>query len=160
MFESYYNFSKTCAAQELENAVDRFSMREPLFIGVYFIVTSITALMFAWCAFNQRRSPVAGSTKPLWPDQHNSNSHADKSMWTQTGYLGFNLLNPVGAILYLAIMINLVGLQIFLAGLTFSYYNQPEESPETLYICKIFQITWVIAFSLTFIMKWPTSIQR
>jgi len=48
-------------ALELLTTVPVFTLQEP----PYIIIGSIAILMFAWCAFNQRRSPVPGSTQPL-----------------------------------------------------------------------------------------------
>ena len=173
-FAPYYNVSNTCGALELQQTIPTFTLREPVFVLSYILIGMIVTLMFAWCAFNQRRSPVPGSTQPLWPEiqtqEDTSTTTTTSSMntvppWTQTGYIGFHRRNPIGSCLYLATMINLLGLQIFLALMTFWYYVQQDRIPakkvfeSETQICKIFEIIWVLAFALTFMLKWPVSIQ-
>ena len=171
-FAPYYNVSNMCGALELQQTIPAFTLPEPCFVLSYILIGVIITLMFAWCAFNQRQSPVPGSTQPLWPEIHDdaittSLSSSNSIMntvppWTQTGYIGFHRQNIIGSCLYLATMINLLGLQIFLALMTFWDYVQQDRIPakkvfeSETQICEIFEI---IAFALTFMLKWPVLIQ-
>lgn len=74
--------------------------------------------MFIWCAFNQRLSPVPGSTQPLL-----SENNGVEEKWTQTGYRA----EIFGMSLYALVMIVLFGFQVALGALTIFYYIQQEQ---------------------------------
>lgn len=91
--------------------------------------------------------------------------------WTQTGYKGgltFHgiFTNPIGMFLYYCMMLNLLSLNFILAILTYWYYKRPispitgkkEIFQDDVNLLQAFEITWIVAFGLTFLVKWPPSI--
>ncbi len=153
-YESFYTSVEECGAEE--DAVDLFSFREPGFLFFFSWISAITVLVLLWTTFNQRLSPVAGSTCSLEED-----SGAQK---TQTGYtqgiigsspprlyryllrrlrrlfgfsppeekhcpkieLKIDIAAELGTFLYALVLLTLFGFQLLLAVLTIFYYIQQE----------------------------------
>jgi len=170
-YHVYYNLTSQCKENEI---LQEYTLLEAPFVLVYVLVTLISAAMFIWCAFNQRWSSVSGSTQPLCPmtqDTNDVTTNISSPGWTQTGYVGGStfrgiIKNPMGMLLYYSMMLNLMGLNLILAILTYWYYQRPTSSitgKKTIFqddvnLLQAFEITWIVAFGLTFIIKWPPSI--
>lgn len=114
--------------------------------------------MFMWCAFNQRLSPVPGSTQPLLPEKGDANLEK----WTQTGYRA----EMFGMSLYALVMFVLFGFQVALGALTIFYYIQQEAIAwfkpvfeDELQVLLVHEYTWAVGLFFTLLLKWPVSIQ-
>jgi len=75
-YDSFYTSEQECGA--VEDAGNLFSFREAGFVFFYSWIVSITVLVLVWTTFNQRLSPVAGSTCSFEEDSGDQK--------TQTGY--------------------------------------------------------------------------
>lgn len=160
-YDAYYNISAECDAKETLN---EYTLLETPFVIVYVFVTIITCAMFLWCAINQRLLPVRDSTKILLPVE------GIEAGWTQTGYMGGYscigfLKNPIGMSLYYGLFIMLLGLHGILAMLTIWYYGQQGAISGINYhfaddvnLLQAFELTWIVAFPISFLVKWPPSI--
>jgi hypothetical protein len=160
-YQEFYDATAECEASEV---LKEYTLLEAPFVVVYVLVTVITSALFIWCAMNQRLFPVRGSTQPLFPAQ------GAESYWTQTGYMGGYSFrgffkNPIGMTLYYHLMIMILGLHVILGILTVWYYGLILELPSMKYhfeddvnVLQAFELTWVVAFPISFLLKWPPSI--
>jgi cation-transporting ATPase 13A3/4/5 len=147
---------------EKEESVALLTLREAGFVIIYFWSCCTPVLMIVWCYFNQRISPVPGSSQPLLAQVDGAETY-----WIQTGYQGFgSSSSTIGFLLYCLTMITLFGYQILLAALTVFYYVQQGAiswfSPvfeDEIQVLKVYEITWGVAFFYTVLLKWPKSIR-
>jgi hypothetical protein len=75
-FQEHYDVNMQCLEKEAVVLSPPEMTGVPILFSLSMLV--ITLLMFLWCAYNQRLSPVPGSSSEL------ENEHGEK--WTQTGY--------------------------------------------------------------------------
>lgn len=61
-YQDYYDNATACAPS---TSIDLVTFREPSFIFCYSWITGISAVIVAWCFFNQVLFPVKGSTRSL-----------------------------------------------------------------------------------------------
>lgn len=106
-FQVYYDVHAQCLDDEAEAVPPPTMTTAPVLFALVMVV--ITLLMFVWCAFNQRLSPVSGSSMDM------ENELGEK--WTQTGYKS----NIVGKVLYGLIVLGHVSIQALLLLVTFHY---------------------------------------
>lgn len=170
-FGEYYDKTTTCIDEEEEETTQLFTLRESGFVVVYCWVCISFALMIGWCAFNQRLSPVPGSTRSITTtttttDDVKKNEHDKETTtgWnvTQTGYR----TSFVGTFIYAIVVITLIGFQCVMITLTIYYYVQQEAIEWTpmifedeIQVQTVFQITWWVAFIYTLLLKWPISVR-
>ena len=150
-YASYYDFEATCTVEE--SAIALYSWNEPTFVFLYCWISVVTALILAWCYFNQKLLPITDSTVPLEDDDIPK---------TQTGYKN----TVVGGIVYALTALTLLGFQILLATTTILYYVQQEAITrwkpifqDEQQVLMAFEITWMVGFFWTFALKWPDSIR-
>lgn len=107
-YGSLYEQEAACGGEEeAMNAVH--SMKEPAFVSMFVWIWVTTCLIVAWCAYNQRIAPVAGSTQVLL-DVHQESQEA--TSW-QTGYK----IHPIGVTIYAMTLVTLFGFHGILAYL-------------------------------------------
>lgn len=107
-FQEYYDENAECVENEAEN-LPQVDFNGVAFKACYIPLILITAAMFLWCAYNQRWSPVDGSTMEL---ECVSKGNVGER-WTQTGYkhtIVGSTLNGLIILVYLAFQ----GLLLFL----------------------------------------------
>jgi hypothetical protein len=144
-FTSQYDAYMTCLEEQLE-AVPLVDFTGPWFKACYILLPLLTLIMLIWCAWNQRWSPIPGSTLPLehakfldvstkassrkarssqgalrrMETKHSSDSgdsDVDEGMLTQTGYKA----TIVGLFLYYLIVLAHVIIQFLLFALSVEY---------------------------------------
>lgn len=177
-YDSFYKKSWDCGVEDPRlvhkggstHSGDTVGWTTATHIFFYTWICLVTVLLFGWCAFNQRFSPV-GQTVPLHDftmggkRRRSSYSSLEGSnepvLWTQTGYKR----NWVGTTIYIMVMMTLMGFHALLASLVAFYYAQQrgygpaypyENDIEVLYA---FELAWVISFVWTLVLKWPASIE-
>jgi Cation transporter/ATPase, N-terminus len=154
IYGAVYKAETKCGELE-EESYPKHKFNEPMFLLAYIWIITVTLAIILWCAFNQRFSPVEGSTQALAMDS------ADKTAW-QTGYR----VHPVGLAIYIMTVLTFIGIQALLFFLTIDYYIivekvtrlgeakfQDEEQG-----LKVFIITWMVSFIWCFTLKWPYSV--
>jgi cation-transporting ATPase 13A3/4/5 len=159
-FGSIYALTTSAFENEAEEDVTLFTLREPGFVAIYCWICIVFALIFIWCAYNQRIDPVAGSTQPLTAEKHRTTkAGAD---WTQTGHRA----GPVGMTLYTLVMITAFGFQFLLGSLTIFYYIQQEAITwfkpvfeDEIQVLRVHEITWGAGFFFTLLLRWPFSVK-
>jgi hypothetical protein len=107
-----------CGGLEVAAETRLFAFTEAGFMLTYLWIAASIACILGWCAFNQRLSPVEGSTKSLELDFSNSGEKPASKGW-QTGYRQ----NTVGDLIYLLTISTLAGMQILLGYFSLQYYR-------------------------------------
>ena len=143
-YAELYAFEEECGALEIEESTHKYTLKEPAFIIGYVWISASVFFVLAWCAFNQRLSPVSGSTQPFSPGETKGNNVMEKNSW-QTGYK----VHPVGAAINVFTILTLLAIQAMLMWLTIQYYVQQEAIPSlTMYfpdeeqVLMVFEIVW------------------
>ncbi|KAL3912222.1 MAG: hypothetical protein SGILL_006969, partial [Bacillariaceae sp.] len=128
-YADVYTFEEECSAVEIEESTHKYTLKEPAFIVGYVWTCASVFFVLTWCAYNQRLSPVSGSTEPFQPGETRGNNVMEKNSW-QTGYK----IHPVGAAINIFTVITLLAIQAMLMWLTVQYYVQQEAIPSlTMY---------------------------
>jgi len=159
-YEDLYGYMDFCYEEEDAYETELFSFREPGFLFCYFWVVGVIFLMLAWCAFNQRLSPVAGSTKPIIIPS--GDGAEDSGFATQTAYRN----DLVGIGCYSLVMITLIGFQVLIGIIIILYYHTQEVMTrwerlifeDEVQSLIAFELAWCTGFAFTFALKWPHSV--
>ena len=156
-YQETYDFQSQYAEDLVAETTTMLTFKEPVFIFCYIWISAVTAFIVLWCAYNQRFSPVPGSTKPL---QEATGTDISKTLWAQTGYRS----NLLGNILYAMVCVTIAGFQVLLAIVTVFYYAQqglitwcPVAIQDEQQALLCFIIVWMVGFFWTFALKWPAS---
>ena len=156
-FQSEYNTADECQRQ-VETASAPNEFREGAVIFFYVWVSVVTVAIGVWCAYNHRWSYVPESMQSLSDDDD-----ATTGEW-QTGYK----TGLIGNTIHLFIILTLCGFQIILAACSILYYvHQGGEERNELnrifdnetQVLRAFEVTWMIGFFWSYILKWPYSIR-
>lgn len=139
-----------CGEAEAAEETKLFAFNEPGFVVYYVWMCTATFLLVSWCAFNQRFSPVEGSTQSL-ELSFTTSGDKNSSQGFQTGYQ----LHPVGRCINFVTVMTLLGIQAVLAFLTIQYYVQ-QELITSLRVIFEDEIQVLIAFEIAW-GKWQTS---
>ena len=137
-FQSYYDAETECIEAQVE-ALPQVDFTGPWFVACYVGLSAVTVIMLIWCAWNQRLSPVEGSTVPLECAKKdkslvNTSTSIDQqagaaaavlistsietdSVWTQTGYK----TTVVGMSVYVLVILTHIIIQFLLLALTVEY---------------------------------------
>jgi hypothetical protein len=133
-----------CGEIETAEETNLFDFNEAGFIVCYVWICAATFLLLAWCAFNQRMSPVEGSTQSL-ELSFTTSGEKNASKGYQTGYR----LHPVGMFINFVTVATLLGIQALLAYLTIQYYVGQElilgmnlVFEDEVQVLIAFEITW------------------
>ena len=158
-YDSYYQAAEECleAEEAAEIAARTVTFSDAPYIFAYIWVSVVSALIFAWCAWNQRWRPVS-------PVQVVNKMHdSQEPILYQVGYK----LHWLGTILYFLTIATFAGWIMLLAFLTIQYYAL-DESPylsrrkvhfsDEEQLLKTYIIVWSVGFCWCFALKWPTSI--
>lgn len=150
-----------CGEAEAAEETKLFAFNEPGFVVYYVWMCTATFLLVSWCAFNQRFSPVEGSTQSL-ELSFTTSGDKNSSQGFQTGYQ----LHPVGRCINFVTVMTLLGIQAVLAFLTIEYYVQQELITslrvifeDEIQVLIAFEIAWAIGVVWTFALKFPYSIK-
>jgi hypothetical protein len=140
---------------------------DPGFVLAYCWLGGVTWLIFAWCCWNQRLSPV-GDTEPLCStaSEADSTSHtpADddgEEKFTQTAYRE----EWGGAVVYALTVATQWFIQIMLLVLTVFYYaNQGDTAFDPVFVSEkevlfAFELVWMVGLVWSLALKWPLSVR-
>lgn len=159
-FGEYYTLTTEAFDNQEAESVTLFTLREKGFVTIYCWVCLVFASIFLWSAYNQRLSPVSGSTQPLLAEKYRTT--ATGANWTQTGHKA----GPIGMTLYTLVMITAFGFQFLLGSLTIFYYIQQEAITwfkpvfeDEIQVLKVHEITWGVGFFFTLMLRWPFSVK-
>jgi len=159
-FGSIYSLTAIAFENEAAAEVTLFTLREPGFVFIYCWICIVFALMFLWCAYNQRIDPVTGSTQPLTAEKHRTTTAG--ANWTQAGHKA----GLIGMTLYSLVMITAFSFQFLLGALTIFYYIQQEAITwfkpvfeDEIQVLRVHEITWGVGFFLTLLLRWPFSVK-
>jgi hypothetical protein len=151
-FQSFYDAQGPCD----ETEVPFLTFTEPAFLFCYFWISCVTGLVFSWCYFNQKLSPVKKSSQRLQPIMVENTER-----WIQTGYKP----HLVGTIIYTIVILTLAGIHFLLFLLTILYYVQQEtitQWPTVFYdesqVLLAFEIVWMIGLPWSFVFQFPPSV--
>lgn len=140
----WYDAEAACGKEEAAETIHLWNFTEAGFVFFYSWILVVTALVYGWCAFNQRIAPVEGSTKSLELNFSKSGEKELSQGW-QTGYK----IHPVGAVINVLTFLTLFGIQGLLAWLTIQYYVQQElftnfrrVFDDEAQVLKAFIVTW------------------
>jgi len=64
-YQEAYDYQEQYSADVIEESTTLLTFKEPIFMFCYSWISAITVMILLWCAYNQRFSPVSGSSKPL-----------------------------------------------------------------------------------------------
>jgi hypothetical protein len=123
LYGPLYDFEAACGEEEVTGATHLWSFTEPGFVFFYVWICGVTFVLLAWCAYNQRFSPVSGSTQPL---QINANSGSTDEKSTTQGWQTGYKFHPIGVFINFLTAVTLFGIQGLLFWLTIQYYIQQE----------------------------------
>lgn len=124
-FQTFYDQTAECVEAQ-EESIPSVDFNGPWFIACYAIISGVTVLMLAWCAWNQRLASVKGSTVPLVSAKLNDSvvngakgaqALANNEGWTQTAYKR----NVVGMAIYALVILTVILIQYLLLALTVEY---------------------------------------
>jgi len=118
-YKALYEAEAECGEIETNVETRKLYFTEPGFIFTYFTFVFATFSIWAWCFFNQRLSPVPGSTKSLDLDFSGS---AEKTLGFQTGYQS----HIVGNMIYCWTIFTILYIQVLLGWLSLQYYRLEE----------------------------------
>jgi hypothetical protein len=113
-YQEYYDLHAECVAEEEEN-LPQVDFNGVVFRVCYATLIAVTVGMFGWCAWNQRLSPVKGSSVELMAVKMDGNHNGGK--WIQTGYRR----SLVGSVLNGLIVLVILAFQGLLLFLTTEY---------------------------------------
>ena len=119
-YKPYYDFVTQCGAAEIAAATNLLTFKEPAFIFFYAWISGVTVALVAWCFYNQRVDPVAGSTQILQVDSVNARKQGNVTESWQTGYK----IHPIGRFIHFLTLVTLLGTHVLLGWLTIQYYIQ------------------------------------
>jgi E1-E2 ATPase/Cation transporter/ATPase, N-terminus len=182
LFGGYYAAEATCGAAETVAETSYVTFREPAYRLTYAWVMCITIGTMIWCAYNQRWSPVPGSTKPLQHvavaadnnnnNNNNNNSRNDMMHGTRVAavcqHSGYQR-HGIGLLLHYLTLLTFCGWNALLCWLSIQYYamdgneyvskrNVVIEDEEQL--LKTYIITWSVGLVWCLVMlKWPHSVR-
>jgi hypothetical protein len=157
----YSNYTSCIDAQE--EAIPLLSFTGPYFMTCYIWISVVTILVYGWCFYNQKLSPVPSATQPLPRAHHHTamDNNNSNEIWTQTGYK----VHIIGMIIYILVIITIVGIQFLLFLLTIFYYMQQELitkwAPvflDEVQVLKAFEIVWMVGFPWTIAFRYTNSI--
>jgi len=159
-YQEAYDYQEQYSADVIEESTTLLTFKEPIFMFCYSWISAITVMILLWCAYNQRFSPVSGSSKPLQEATGSVAVHPSQ-IWTQIGYRsGF-----VGRTIYAFTCLTFVSFHILLVLLTILYYAQVGtitwapiliEDEQQVLLC--FIIVWMVGFLWSFTLKCPPSL--
>ena len=178
-YTDYYDKAWDCGVSDprlvhkggSDHGGEKIGWTTPAHIFFYTWICVVTVLLFGWCAFNQRFCPV-GQTVPLHDfstmggkrrrSSYSSLEGSDEpALWTQTGYKK----TPVGTTIYVLVLMTLAGFHALLAAVTSFYYAQQRGyGPAYPYsndveVLFAFELTWIVSFTWTMVLKWPASVE-
>jgi hypothetical protein len=64
-YAPFYEAEAMCGAMEVAETVHLYTYQEPVFVFFYIWYAVYPMILFGWCAYNQRVSPVSGSCQTL-----------------------------------------------------------------------------------------------
>ena len=172
-YQNLYDAEAACGEAEYVEETFLYTYTEPGFIFFYVWFGTIPLLIIAWCAYNQRFSPVPGSTQELHldlveeSDESNgkpkpSQATSNRIAW-QTGYKR----HPIGMVLHLFTILTILTIFALLMWLILQYYVQQEaiawswttmrfEDETQVLLC--FILVWMYGIIFMFALKFPYSI--
>jgi predicted P-type ATPase len=159
-YQEAYDYQTQYSEDVTQATTTLITFKEPIFIFCYSWISAITALIVLWCAYNQRFSPVPGSSKPLQEATGSTEVHSTQG-WTQIGYHS----DFVGISIYVLTCVTVASFHVLLAILTVFYYAEVGTitwcpvviaDEEQLLLC--FIIVWMVGFLWSFTLKWPPSL--
>jgi hypothetical protein len=122
LYGPIYDFEAECGEEEIAEEIHLWSFTEPGFVFFYSWICGVTVILLAWCAYNQRMSPVPGSIQPL---EINSKKPAENKSTTQSWQTGYKS-HPIGITINFFTVVTLLGIQGLLCWLCIQYYIQQE----------------------------------
>jgi hypothetical protein len=162
LYGPLYDFEAECGAEEIAEATHLWSFTEPGFVFFYAWISGVTFVLLTWCAYNQRFSPVPGSTQPL---QINAISGSIDEKSTTQGWQNGYKFHPIGVFLNFLTVVTLFGIQGLLFWLCIQYYIQQEailslngQFDDEEQVLLAFVITWckfqnrIVSFSVCLTM--------
>eukprot|EP00567_Pseudictyota_dubia_P008388 CAMPEP_0197440774 /NCGR_PEP_ID=MMETSP1175-20131217/7191_1 /TAXON_ID=1003142 /ORGANISM="Triceratium dubium, Strain CCMP147" /LENGTH=1386 /DNA_ID=CAMNT_0042970943 /DNA_START=120 /DNA_END=4280 /DNA_ORIENTATION=+ len=177
VFEQAYAEAENCdAADELPALV---SWTAPAFVVGYCWICIVTALIFGYCAYNQRLAPIgevlpldefikAGSRRkssyPVLEDMTKSIQEGNDEtlrIWTQTAYKK----TFAGTSIYVLTVATFWAFHCVLAVLVKFYYDQQWEREtnnpfeDEVQVLSVFVVVLIIGFVWSMHLKWPSSIR-
>lgn len=163
LYDPLITQANECAAETAAELSNPWRWNQPSFIFVYVWVASVTFFIVAWCWFNQKISPVPGSTALLQVNANENNKVADadadaptaSASW-QTGYRKHWL----GTILYVLTLLTFVMWPVLLMIMSVMYYVNDNTDEEEQMLLRAFIVTWNAGFLWTLPMKYPPSLQH
>ena len=141
-----------------------FEFTEPGFILYYLWFGLAPIILFAWCFYNQKISPVPGSCKELILEPDPTKKKSTERLAWQTGYK----IHPVGNMVNFLTMTTVLGIFATMMWLIIQYYLQQEaiawgwvtarfEGEVQVLLCYI--LVWLYGFFFVFSLKFPYSIR-
>jgi hypothetical protein len=169
-FGQFWEDEAACGEEEYAENVTLYTFREPAFVFFYCWICIVTFIILGWCAYNQRFSPVDGSTKTLQVQSVSSAfQKSTKQLEEEKGSHGWQTgykVHPVGTLVYALALLTLFGIQGLLGWLTIQYYLQQEailhlngRFEDEQQCLKAFIIAWLVGFAWSFSLKFPFSIR-
>jgi hypothetical protein len=148
LYAPLYDFEAACGEIEVATEALLYDWTEPVFVFVYCWFSSTAFLLLAWCAYNQRFSPVPGSNQTLQVDSTTPTENDDlknPSLSFQTGYK----IHPVGVFINILTGLTILGIHFLLGYLTIQYYIQQEaitifdgKFDDEVQVLLAFEIVW------------------
>jgi hypothetical protein len=183
-YAPFYQAEAMCGAMEVAETVHLYTYQEPVFVFFYIWYAVYPMILFGWCAYNQRVSPVSGSCQTLElevvvvvtddasamgssttttkkkqkPTMTTMKPNA-RSAW-QTGYK----IHPIGCLVAVLTYLTILAVYFTLMWLIIQYYVQQEAirwSFTTMHfedegqVLLCFIILWMAGFLWMISLKFP-----
>jgi hypothetical protein len=163
-FGAFYDNETACGEAEVDDS-KLLTYTEHAFIFYYVWYSVCPLVLFIWCAYNQRISPVSGSCQKLDLEVDGSSERKKDNAriaW-QTGYK----THPIGFFVSILTYLTIFAVYSMLCWLIIQYYIQQEaitwsfvsgkfESEYQVLLC--FITLWFVGFFWMFSLKFPHSI--